>query len=224
MFYAIGEIILVVIGILIALQINNWNERRKINLEETELLSSLLEEFKYNKVETERSIQVAQMIQEKCIALIQNTGDKSVKITKRESDSLIFSGLTRNISLDFSEGILTTLLNTGKIQIIENDSLRNLLSNWPSVLRDVKEDEGWAIEQRNNFILPYINKHYSSITEYSDMKSGFSIPYTKIYQSVEFENIVDGYRRFNRANERNYTYLLSSINDVIRLCEQELKQ
>ena len=27
--YAIGEIILVVIGILIALQINNWNERRK---------------------------------------------------------------------------------------------------------------------------------------------------------------------------------------------------
>jgi len=27
--YAIGEIVLVVIGILIALQINNWNERRK---------------------------------------------------------------------------------------------------------------------------------------------------------------------------------------------------
>ena len=29
--YAIGEIILVVIGILIALQINNWNESRKSN-------------------------------------------------------------------------------------------------------------------------------------------------------------------------------------------------
>lgn len=29
--YAIGEIILVVIGILIALQINNWNEEKKIN-------------------------------------------------------------------------------------------------------------------------------------------------------------------------------------------------
>ena len=29
--YAIGEIILVVIGILIALQINNWNENRKLN-------------------------------------------------------------------------------------------------------------------------------------------------------------------------------------------------
>ncbi len=29
--YAIGEIILVVIGILIALQVNNWNEKRKAN-------------------------------------------------------------------------------------------------------------------------------------------------------------------------------------------------
>ncbi|MBT8324660.1 MAG: hypothetical protein KJO96_05115 [Winogradskyella sp.] len=33
--YAIGEIILVVIGILIALQINNWNESNKLKKEET---------------------------------------------------------------------------------------------------------------------------------------------------------------------------------------------
>ena len=43
--YAIGEIILVVIGILIAFQINNWNENRKIKHKETviqkELLASL---------------------------------------------------------------------------------------------------------------------------------------------------------------------------------------
>ena len=36
--YAIGEIILVVIGILIALQVNNWNEKRKdIKMEKTGL-------------------------------------------------------------------------------------------------------------------------------------------------------------------------------------------
>ena len=32
--YAIGEIVLVVVGILIAVQINNWNEARKAELEE----------------------------------------------------------------------------------------------------------------------------------------------------------------------------------------------
>jgi len=41
--YAIGEIILVVIGILIALQINNWNEYRKERYVEIEILKELNE-------------------------------------------------------------------------------------------------------------------------------------------------------------------------------------
>ena len=44
--YAIGEIVLVVIGILIALQINNWNEKRKEKLIERELLTYTLENLK----------------------------------------------------------------------------------------------------------------------------------------------------------------------------------
>lgn len=46
--YALGEILLVVIGILIALQINNWNETRKLRIQEKEILSSLVEELKNN--------------------------------------------------------------------------------------------------------------------------------------------------------------------------------
>ena len=42
--YAIGEIILVVIGILIALQINNWNEQRKDRTKEQILLKHLQED------------------------------------------------------------------------------------------------------------------------------------------------------------------------------------
>lgn len=49
--YAIGEIILVVIGILIALQINNWNESRKTDNKRSELIASLIEDFDYNKNE-----------------------------------------------------------------------------------------------------------------------------------------------------------------------------
>jgi len=40
--YAIGEIILVVIGILIALQINNWNENKKANITEVYVLKEVL--------------------------------------------------------------------------------------------------------------------------------------------------------------------------------------
>ena len=46
--YAIGEIILVVIGILIALQINNWNEQRKVNTQVEELFAKSYSELEYN--------------------------------------------------------------------------------------------------------------------------------------------------------------------------------
>ncbi|MCA0133810.1 DUF6090 family protein [Winogradskyella alexanderae] len=42
--YAIGEILLVVIGILIAVQINNWNESRKSQFQETKLVKQLLQD------------------------------------------------------------------------------------------------------------------------------------------------------------------------------------
>ena len=46
--YAIGEIVLVVIGILIALSINNWNEQQKQNSQERQFLSVLKIEFTIN--------------------------------------------------------------------------------------------------------------------------------------------------------------------------------
>jgi hypothetical protein len=48
--YAIGEIVLVVIGILIALSINNWNEERKENLEIREIYYNLLRDIKADSV------------------------------------------------------------------------------------------------------------------------------------------------------------------------------
>ena len=48
--YAIGEIVLVVIGILIALSINNWNENRKDNSTGKQYLRSIKEDLKKDLV------------------------------------------------------------------------------------------------------------------------------------------------------------------------------
>ena len=48
--YAIGEIILVMIGILLALQVNNWNESRKVQTQEFHLATQLLEDAKADSV------------------------------------------------------------------------------------------------------------------------------------------------------------------------------
>jgi hypothetical protein len=55
--YAIGEILLVVIGILIALQANNWNEQRKVQeaIQNTE--NALVQEVQFNIKKVKRSIQ-----------------------------------------------------------------------------------------------------------------------------------------------------------------------
>ena len=54
--YAIGEIILVVIGILIALQINNWNEKRKNTLAFEKLITSFKKELRSNIAEANQNI------------------------------------------------------------------------------------------------------------------------------------------------------------------------
>ena len=58
--YAIGEIVLVVIGILIALQINNWNEQRKANALEAEYYCRLLEDLEQDKDQIDALLAMAE--------------------------------------------------------------------------------------------------------------------------------------------------------------------
>jgi hypothetical protein len=56
--YAIGEIVLVVIGILIALQINNWNESRKQSITEKEFITSLKNDLKQDNAFIKKVIEL----------------------------------------------------------------------------------------------------------------------------------------------------------------------
>ena len=56
--YAIGEIILVVVGILIALQINNWNQQRINNKQEQQILLQLKNEYEENLIEIDKKIRM----------------------------------------------------------------------------------------------------------------------------------------------------------------------
>ena len=62
--YALGEILLVMIGIVFALQVNNWNENRKAIISEKELLSGVLESLKEDSVSYERIINALDYISE----------------------------------------------------------------------------------------------------------------------------------------------------------------
>lgn len=55
-FRYLSEIVLVVIGILLALQINNWNEERKDRIKENKVLASLLEDFRYSQSKIKKAL------------------------------------------------------------------------------------------------------------------------------------------------------------------------
>lgn len=75
--YALGEIILVVIGILIALQINNWNENRKQRIIEKESLIILRKELKNNIDITDASLERNMIIVDTIIQFLKGSLDTS---------------------------------------------------------------------------------------------------------------------------------------------------
>ena len=74
--YAIGEIILVVIGILIALQLNNYNDALNKNDFEQKALLNLKLDFEYNQSELNKSITELKEIKKNSFIILDNTGSK----------------------------------------------------------------------------------------------------------------------------------------------------
>ncbi|WP_224490906.1 DUF6090 family protein [Robertkochia flava] len=215
--YAIGEIILVVAGILIALQINTWNEHRKERILEQKMLRELRSDFRYNQVELKRNI-------EKATRLVK-TGD-SLKVLFGKDASLVNPGdimrLTMRLSayatFDPSNGALNDLISSGKLNLVTNDTLRMHLSRWFGELDDVKEDEKRLINfgdrELNPIRLEAIN--YNPESRLGNQSSA-------LLENRKFENIVMYMTKAARYIIENYKYLDTEISLMLEEIEKEIR-
>ena len=80
--YAVGEIILVVIGILIALQINNWNQQRILEKQSQQVLLNLREEINENKTELERATEFLKQRVDKRLEFL-NSSDQNISDSEK---------------------------------------------------------------------------------------------------------------------------------------------
>ena len=108
--YAIGEILLVVIGILIALQINNWNENRKLRNTEQKYLLDLKEEFSFNKGELENIMNRNKLNLDYALRILDNTGPENPEITDERFGILLTSSLSSEVQFDPSQGVLDEII------------------------------------------------------------------------------------------------------------------
>ena len=120
--YAIGEIVLVVIGILIALSINNWNENRKNKLSESEYYCKLLADFELDHQniakgykESEYKIEISKRL---LLDLNKKDKDKSYLLNN-------YLQALRTNEFVPSKVTITDITSSGKLNLLTNDSLKN---------------------------------------------------------------------------------------------------
>ena len=232
--YAIGEIVLVMIGILLALQVNNWNNNRIEASKEQLLLKNLQTDFKTNLSELKYTYDTSTEAYVACVKLLEIIKDDS-SINPSEIESLIDKIINKIRSLDLISGSIDEILNTGSLHIIQDPELRKQLSNWTFYVNDTGDDIQIYTDYLFGILIPSLTekailRNTNKPTNFLDdlnlpiiSKSGFKIDYNKTIRTLEFENQI-----YNNA--LNYMYALNAykimetyLNDTLELINDNLK-
>ena len=185
--YTIGEVLLVVIGILIALQVDNWNEERTDRLEEQRVLLQLKEEFLDNRKQIGAKIALHQDIVHSCQAILQ--------IIDQQENPYAADSLNRYLAktliaptFDAATGVVSDLINSGKLYLIRNDSLRHQVSGWEGNVQAATEEEIVWRKIRDEQYGPFIKRlvSYRNIVEMSstDFKSAKRTNFGNAYEPI----------------------------------------
>jgi len=229
--YAIGEIVLVVIGILIALSINNWNQQR-IALNEEKVLLNILKDDFTNRLD--ELIYLRDSREEGVLAiekLINIADGTTTSFTAEDVDSLLaLSIVTYRFNNQFST--LDMLFNSGRINTLSNDSLKGLLIKWPTLVEEMLE------EQR--LIVDHYNEQIKILDEYVALKdifqyfawNNYEMPRTKgsklqkdykgLFADRSFENSLASKRFLLSINIADSEVIIKDAKEIIVILKSEL--
>jgi len=214
--YALGEIFLVVIGILIALYINTRYEDYKLSKQENALLVELHQEFLKNKNEFEEAIVGHEQLVKDCDEIIKMF---PISLQTLDFDKLEFHGYKTFLEYDFtpSQGIINSIISTSSFNIIANDTLRRRLITWQDLVNDYTRDKDNAADFFHNYYRPYLINN-GSVLNFRNPKVDPSF-----IESVVFENMV-ARRRNSIVIITGSTYvknLREAIDEILRLTKTE---
>jgi len=223
--YAIGEIILVVIGILIALQINNWNENRKMKLEEHDLLVGLEVEFKINHDRLEYVIQTCKQSIENGNKLITYFNQDITKIQQVKFDSLLYN--FQNVwTFNPRKGLLNSVIASGKINLITNAELKNELASFEDLVNDVKEEQeavSLLNAKFNGVLAEYINTGRPNKIGYRVfVNEGFTSNYNGFFKNIIGYNLISNIITWRYDIKDEELEQLQSIDRILELIKEEL--
>ena len=226
--YAIGEIILVIIGILFALQINNWNTERIAIKESKDFSVRLLSEVRANIAATETEILREKTQRSSTLAVLGMFNIDRSLLRSRDLDSLIYNLMGKN-EIDLSLATLNEGLNTGKIPLMRSDSLRGLIYGFPTTVQKVKDSEKVSNTDLNDFLSPFIYEHVNframdiAFSPYKDELGMTGFPEHNSLESLDylqFENLIDNIYYNSNKQLEIYQELKLHLESLEKLLEQ----
>jgi hypothetical protein len=228
--YAIGEIVLVVIGIIIALQINTWNGNRKDSIEEKALLESLYENLIFAKKQSEELITEEEQLKELLIQLL------GVDFKKPKKDSILITNHIFKIAVwDLQTNkptfnIYSNLKSTNKLSLIKNNNINQKFTDLEfqlTKLDDILQDRlnvhqiriDNIFENDINFI-PLVKSNIPEINIDDESKNN----YNKILKLQRIRNLLGMKLAFTQDVINIRKNLDIEIGDLINLIKSELNE
>ncbi|MDY2587569.1 DUF6090 family protein [Winogradskyella aquimaris] len=222
--YAIGEIILVVIGILIAISINNWNQLKANQNLEIKILNELSQNLKVDLEEIKFDISLMDSTRSSYNQIIKDL--KLVTFpTEKFYNNLSWLKVVPHFDPNKSG---YEFLKTKGVDVIKNDSLRTTISNhyelnYPYYNKYEKERVEFKIHQVNPYLIEYFK--WLDHPDYS-ITGVFEITnqdYLKVRNNGSLEKVVMASAWENDLMNSRARRLAKQIEDIIGFINEELE-
>lgn len=242
--YAIGETLLVVIGILIALQINNWNEARKNKIDEIQYLNRLIEDLEHDQNDLATTIMsnaVNMILAED--ALRKLGADTSIlqrgRAYQLANDLVTFNGeevsykdsiISRQFELkyfghqltrlthwrrfDLTQTTINDLLSTGKIEVITDQRLKENVLDYYASMQSNLGKEGTLLSPHHRYLNDVLSE--LGIPPWSKL----SAPEVQVLNQNDHRLIIAIYNIYDANHQQvsmNYVWRSSLYNHVQKI-------
>ena len=227
--YAIGEIILVVIGILIALSINTSNTKR-INRNESKGFNyRLLAEVNQNLQITDSINKTIEDKLSSTKAILELFNALPSAENLKSLDSLIFVSIS-GVRTTFRTGTLIEGLNTGKVALIDSEILKTKLYSLQSDIDYVIDYDENAQDFNINYVQSFLYDNFN-YRRMDNKYAGFGLGDTKfdtqhnkvLLENEKFENLMDNHYFQSFLQMKYHKNLQSVFIEVQDLIKAELE-
>jgi hypothetical protein len=232
--YAIGEIILVVIGILLALQLNTWNTTRDLKKQNQEFLKKMLSELEQNKVRLEyaiikgvRGLPGLTEATEACDSLLKLTykglDQKDLQFVLSAQIDAGGTALALNTSTH------EELLNTGKLYSLGTNNLVTAITYYYKLYEREAEYQNTNAKYNEDAFLRLLKGFLKLRLDYKMDRENFNITNYSYYfdrnseKYQEFQVDLNEMKIYQDLNLEKARYLAEATADLITVISNEIR-